>query len=102
MQTNANIPVLTEVVDPDEVQETTASAAADAGNSEIFHPDDGPSLDLEKITCTLCEEIAEQIEGELRLQLEARLNQALESAMPQIRQEVREILKTHLGDKSEH
>lgn len=90
MHSKANIPVLTEVVDPDEIQETTA---------ETFQPDAGPSLDLEKITCTLCEEIAEQIEGELRLQLEARLNQALESAMPQIRKEVREILKSHLGDK---
>ena len=99
MRPHANIPVLTEVIDPDEVQDNTVQ---DAANGEIFHPDDGPTVDLEKITCTLCEEIAEQIEGELRLQLEARLNQALASAMPQIRQEVREILKSHLGDKPEH
>ena len=98
MQPNANIPVLTEVVDPDDASDT----AIDSASGDIFQPDDGPSVDLEKITCTLCEEIAEQIEGELRLQLEARLNQALESAMPQIRKEVREILKTHLGDKPEH
>ncbi len=86
----ADIPVLNEAVDPDtfEVEDLTPGA---------FPPDAGPVVDVEKITCTLCDEIAEQIEGELRMQLEARLNQALESAMPQIRNEVREILQTHLG-----
>lgn len=91
MQQNADIPVLTDIVDPDELPEPATA-------EETFPPDAGPVVDLDRITCTLCDQIAEQIESELRMQLEARLNQALESAMPQIRREVRDILQAHLGN----